>query len=64
MFTCVSVQRREMFEMKTLSWSAGLVEMVGLEVTTEYITTGTRSGTWRERVVDFGGCNAETAVAK
>jgi len=43
----------------------GLLAVVGLEVTTEDIRTGTGTERWRERVSDFRGCcNAEAASAK
>jgi len=42
----------------------GLLAVVGLEVTTESIRTGTSTERWRERVPDFRGCNAKTASAK
>ena len=42
----------------------GLLVVVGLEVTTEGIRTGTGTERWRERVPDFSGCSAEAASAK
>ena len=44
----------------------GLLAVVGLEVTTEGIRTGTDTERWRERVPDFMGCkcNAKTAITK
>ena len=43
----------------------GLLAVVGLEVTTADIRTGTGTERWRERVPDFRGCcNAEAASAK
>jgi len=42
----------------------GLLAVVGLEVTTEDITTGTGTERWTERVLNFRGCNAETLGAK
>jgi len=42
----------------------GLLAVVGLEVTTEGIRTGTGTERWRERVPDFRGCNAEAASVK
>ena len=41
----------------------GLLAVVGLEVTTEGIRTGTGTERWRERVPDCRGCSAE-AVQK
>jgi len=41
----------------------GLLAVVGLEVTTEGVRTGTGMERWRERVPDFRGCNAEAASA-
>jgi len=41
-----------------------LLAVVGLEVTTEGIRTGTGTERWRERVPDFRGCDAEAARAK
>jgi len=40
------------------------VAVVGLEVTTEGIRTGTGTERWRERVPDYMACNAEAASAK
>jgi len=42
----------------------GLLAVVGLEVTTEGVRTGTGTGRWRERVPDFRGCDAEGASAR
>jgi len=42
----------------------GLLAVVGHEVSTEGIRTGTGKERWRERVPDFRGCNAEAASAK
>jgi len=42
----------------------GLLAVVGLEVTTKGVRTGTGMERWRERVPDFRGCDAETASAK
>jgi len=42
----------------------GLLAVVGLEVTTEGVRTATGTERWRERVPDFGGCDAEAASAK
>jgi len=47
-----------------LSGSEGLLAVVGLEVTTGGIRTGTGTERWRERVPNFRGCDAETASAK
>ena len=47
-----------------LSGLEGLLAVVGLEVTTEYITTGTGTERWTERVLNFRGCNAKTLGAK
>jgi len=41
----------------------GLLAVVGLEMTTEGIRTGTGTERWWERVPDFRGCNAEAASA-
>jgi len=41
----------------------GLLAIVGLEVTTEGVRTGTGTERWRERVADFRGCSTE-AVRK
>ena len=49
---------------KGLSGLEGLLAVVGLEVTTEGIRTGTGTDRWRERVPNFRGCNAKTASAK
>jgi len=42
----------------------GLLAVVGLEVTTEGIRTGTGMERWRERVPGFRGCSAEAASTK
>jgi len=42
----------------------GLLAVVGLEVTTKVIRTGTGTERWRERVLGFRGCDAEAARAK
>jgi len=42
----------------------GLLAIVGLEVTTKGIRTGTGMQRWRERVPDFRGCDAEAARAR
>ena len=42
----------------------GLLAVLGLEVTTEGIRTGTGTERQRERVPDFRGCDAEAARAK
>ena len=42
----------------------GLLAVVGLEVTTKGIRTGTGTERWRERVPDFRGCDAEAASAR
>ena len=42
----------------------GLLAVVGLEMTTEGIRTGTGTERWRERVPDLMGCDAEAARAK
>jgi len=49
---------------KGLSGLEGVLAVVGLEVTTEDIRTGTGTERWMERVPDFRGCNAEAASAK
>jgi len=49
---------------KALSGLEGLLETGSLEVMTEGTRTGTHSESWRERVPDFSGFNAETAGAK
>ena len=41
-----------------------LLAVVGLEVTTKGIRTGTGTERSRERVPDFRGCDAEAARAK
>ena len=42
----------------------GLLAVVGVEVTTEGVRTGTGTERWRERVPDFSGCDAKAARAK
>ena len=42
----------------------GLLAVVGLEVTTKGIRTGTGTERYRERVPDFRGCDAKAASAK
>jgi len=42
----------------------GLLAVVGLEVTTEGIRTGTGTERWRERVPGFRGCDAEAVRAR
>ena len=42
----------------------GLLAVVGLEMTTEGVRTGTGMERWRERVPGFRGCNAEAARAR
>jgi len=42
----------------------GLLAVVGLEMTTKGIRTGTGTERWKERVPDFMGCDAEAARAK
>jgi len=49
---------------KRLSGSEGLLAIVGLEVTTEGIRTGTSSENWMERVLNFMGCSPETVGIK
>ena len=41
-----------------------LLAVVGLEVTTKGIRTGTGKKRWRDGVADFRGSNAEAARAK
>ena len=41
-----------------------MLAVVGLEVTTEGIRTGTGMERYRNRVPNFRGCNAEAASAK
>ena len=52
--------------MEALSGLEGLLEVVGIEVTTEGrpIRTGAGMERWRERVPDIRGCDAEAARAK
>ena len=42
----------------------GLLAVVGLELTTEGVRTGTGTERWRERVPDSRGCDAKAASAK
>jgi len=42
----------------------GLLAVVGLEMATKSIRTGTGMERWRERVPVFGGCDAEAVTAK
>jgi len=42
----------------------GLLAVVGLEMATKSIRTGTGMERWRERVPDFGGCDAEAVTTK
>jgi len=42
----------------------GLLAVVGLEVTSKGVRTGTGTERWRERIPDFRGCDAETARVK
>jgi len=42
----------------------GLLAVVGLEMTTEGVRTGTGTERLRERVPDFRGCDAKAARAK
>jgi len=42
----------------------GLLAVVGLEVMTKVIRTGTGTERWRERVPGFRGCDAKAARAK
>ena len=42
----------------------GLLAVVGVEMTTEGVRTGTGTERWRERVPDFRGCDAKAARAK
>ena len=46
-----------------LSELEDLLAVVGLEVTTEGMRSGTGKERWRERVPDFKACNAETPSA-
>ena len=47
-----------------LSGPESMLAVVGLEVTTEGIRTGTGTERWRESVPDFRGCDAKAARAK
>jgi len=49
---------------KVLSGRVGLLAIVGLELTTEGIRTGTITERWSERVPNIMGCNVKTASAK
>jgi len=49
---------------KGLSGLEGLLAIVGLELMTKDIRTGTSMEIWIERVPDFRGCNAEAVSAK
>jgi len=42
----------------------GLLAVVGLEVTTEGVRTGTGTERYREKVPDFRGCDADATRAK
>ena len=42
----------------------GMLEIVGLEVTTESGRTATRLESWMQRVPDYRSCNTENAEAK
>jgi len=42
----------------------GLLAVVGLEMMTKGVTTGTGTERWRERVPDFRGRDAKAARAK
>jgi len=42
----------------------GLLAIVGLEVRTKGVRTGTGTERWRERVPDFRGCDAAAVRAK
>jgi len=53
--------KSEAQEERELSGLEGLLAVVGLEVTTKGIWTGTGMERQRERVPDFKGCNAEAA---
>ena len=64
MRTLVSKSRIRGARGEGLSGLEGLRAVVGLQVTTEGIRTGTGTERWRERVPDFRGCNAEAASAK
>ena len=52
-------------EVREISGQKDLLAKVGLKVTMECVRTGRRSSSrmesWRQRVSDFSGCNAETA---
>ena len=47
-----------------LSGLESLLEIVSLEMMTKSVRAGTHSTSCRERVLDFGSCNAEAAGAK
>jgi len=47
-----------------VSGLGGLLAVVGLESTTEGITTGKGTERWRQGVSNFRGCNAETPSVK
>jgi len=49
---------------KGLSGVEGLLAVVGLEMTTEGVRTGTGTERWRKIVTNFRGCNATTTSAK
>jgi len=49
---------------KALSGLEGLLEIAGLEETTEDEGTGASTESWRERVPDFMSYSAKTASAK
>jgi len=50
--------------MKALSGLEGLLEIVGIEMTTKSVGDGTYLKSWTERVSDFRSCNAEVAGTK
>jgi len=60
----VSKSRIRCARRKGSSGLEGLLVVVGLDVTTEGIRTGTSRERWRERVPNFRVCNAEAASAK
>ena len=45
---------------KALSGSESLLEIVGIEVTSEGVGAGTHSESWTERITDCRSCDAET----